>query len=241
MNVLPSSSWHVLLMHSYPCTAITLSVNPFPGHYDYEGYMQKIKYYGLFQLQGVHQRTNVPHSQDKDVTLKRDTVYSVRCSVIQTSIVCCSLMMPFKNSKNFKNESADLEQRLSRLLSENILQYGAQLWSTDAREQLKQQRFPNSKTIDQLLFLTIYIERLQLVARQRWGRKGTETNPLRRFHHWNPSWNETGQYLHSTDKFNVFEKRKILSLDKNICIFLRSRCNKKSENFITFWHDWLCK
>lgn len=191
INVLPSSSWHVLLlMDSHPCTAVTLSVNPFPGNYDYEGYMQKIKYYGLFQLQGIHQCTNVPHSQDKDVTLKRDTVYSVRWGVIQTSTVCCSLMMPFKNSKNFKNESADLEQSLFRLLWENILQYGAQLWSTDARaELLKQQRFPNSKIIVQLLFLTIYIERLQLVSRWRWGRKGTETNPLRRFHHWNPSWN----------------------------------------------------
>lgn len=70
-------------------------------------------------------------------------------------------MMPFKNSKNFKNESADLEQRLSVLLSENILQYGAQLGSTDTRaELLKQQRFSNSKIIIQLLFVTKYIERL---------------------------------------------------------------------------------
>lgn len=86
--------------------------------------MQKVKYYGLFQLQGVHQCINVLHSQDKDVTLKETQYTEVRYSVIQTSTICCSLMMPFKNSKNFKNEMADLEQRLSRLLSENILQYG---------------------------------------------------------------------------------------------------------------------
>lgn len=107
-----------------------LSVDPFLDHSNTtmatKVMCKKRNTMACFNYGEYNQCTNVLHSQNKGVTLKRDTEYSVRCSVIQTSTICCSLMIPFKNSKNFKNESADLEQRLSRLLSEKILL----IWST---------------------------------------------------------------------------------------------------------------